>query len=296
MGEAERFFRENLFLKGPYGMMPIGTTASVARLTRDDLVRFHRRYVHPLNVKVAIFGDVETAEAERLARRYLGAFRGQGAFRPPRQALEPPLIDSRTALKVSRKQGAVVFIGAHGLAVNDVNDRATVAVIDTILSGYGYPRGWLHAALRGAGLVYVVHAYNQPGVGRPGAFIAYARCQPARVKDVSRIMLENVRRIAISGASADEIATAKTLIVTSERLWKQKNESEATVAALNELFGVGHAYDRMFLQRVRRVTNVDIKRVARKYFRHYVLTVTAPDAKIADGVRPKPRIVGLDGR
>ena len=290
MTQAERFFRENLFLTSPYGMMPEGTVQSVSRLTRDDLVRFHRTYVHPLNLKIAVFGDVKPADAEALVRKHFGNFRGDGRFRPRRPALEPPLTESRTALKVTKKKGAVIFVGAPGVTVRDVTDRAVIAVIDTVLSGYGYPRGWLHAALRGRGLVYVVHAYNVPGIEK-GSFVAYAQCQPSKVKEVARIMMENVRKIAIHGASNEEIRTAKTLIVTTESLRRQRNETEARNAVRDELYGIGHNYTSEFLRRVMRVTNDDIKRVTRKYLRNYVLTVTTPDASIARDVSPKPRIV-----
>ena len=43
-------------------------------------------------------------------------------------------------------------------------------------SGFGYPTGYLHETLRGLGLVYVVHATNQPGrsVQLPGMSITWA--------------------------------------------------------------------------------------------------------------------------
>ncbi len=290
MTEAARFFRQNMYLTSPYGMMPAGTVASVTSLTRDDLVQFHQRYVHPKNMVLAIFGDVDPAQAEELARKYFGGFRGDGAFRPARPALEGPLTGPRVALKVNKKEGAVVYMGAPGPQMTDVEDRAVIDVIDTVMSGWGYPGGWLHSDLRGRQLVYEVHAFSTPGV-EPGYFAAYARCQPDKVKTVAEAILYQVYRMALYGPTPQEMDLAKQMIVTTEKLENQTSAAQAMNAAINELYGLGYDFDERQLRRIQGVTLGDIQKVARKYFTTYVLTVTAPDEHIADGVTPKPVIV-----
>lgn len=290
MLEAMRFFRENLFLKSPYGMVPQGTLESVSSVKRDDLVAFHRRYVHPENMVFAIVGDMNPAEAEELVVKHFGGFRGHGSFLPPSPAVEPPLEESRTAVKVTQKQTAVVFVGTPGLKMADLEDRAVIAVIDAVMSGYGYPGGWLHTELRGQKLVYEVHGFSVPGVER-GLLAIYARCQPGKVKQVADTIQRNVMRMAISGASEAEIELAKNLIVTSEELQRQTNGSQAVAAALGELYGIGYDYEAQFLQRVKKVTPKEVKDATRKYFKNYVGTVTTPDAGLAESIKPEPRVV-----
>ena len=96
---------------------------------------------------------------------------------------------------------------------------------------------------------------------------------------------------ALVGPSPDELELAKKLIITSETLDDQTNAAQASSAAMNELYGLGYDFDEKFRERVKKVTIEDTKAAARKYFRHFVLTVTAPDEKIAAGVTPKPLIV-----
>ena len=290
MTEAERFFRENLYVRSPYGMIPLGTVPAVSSMKREDLVDFHKRYVHPGNTTLAVFGDVDLDAAEALARKHFAAFEGKGEFTPPRPALEPPLTEPRTAVKVNQKEGAVVYVGVPGLRMTDVEDRAVIAVLDAVLSGYGYPGGWLHSELRGRKLVYEVHAFNVPGV-EPGFFAAYARCQPAKAREVAETILRNLTRMVLTGPSDQEVELAKKLIVTSEELRSQTNSSQASDAALGEVYGLGYDYEAQFLKRVRTVTARDVKAVARKYFANTVIAVTTPDEKIVEGVRPKPRIV-----
>jgi zinc protease len=271
-------------------MMPAGTVKSVTSLTRDDLVQFHQRYMHPKNMVLAIFGDVDPAQAETLARKYFGDFRGDGPFRPARPALEGPLTTARVALKVNKKEGAVVYMGAPGPQVSDIEDRPVIDVIDTVMSGWGYPSGWLHSDLRGRQLVYEVQGFSVPGV-EPGYFAVYARCQPDKVKTVAESILQQVYRMAVSGPTPQEVELAKQMIVTSEKLADQTSSSQAMSAAMNELFGLGYDFEAKHLSRVERVTLDDIRKVSRKYFTNYVLIVTAPDEHVADGVTPKPVIV-----
>lgn len=290
MDEASRFFRQNFFLTSPYGMVPEGTVESVSGLTREDLVRFHRSCVQCENMKLAIVGDIVPADAERLVRQYFGGFKGQGQFVAPKPATEAPLAESRAAVKVNRKQNAVIFVGLPGLKMTDVEDRAAMAVIDAVISGYGYPGGWLHTELRGKELVYEVHAFSVPGV-EPGFFAIYARCQPAKAKQVTDIILKSIERMTWEGATPEELNLAKDMISTSELLQRQTNASQAGDAATGEMYGIGYDYETEFVARVKKVTLDDVKRTARKYFTKYVLTVTTPDENVAKELTPKPRIV-----
>jgi len=165
-----------------------------------------------------------------------------------------------------------------------------MAVVDAVMSGYGYPGGWLHTELRGKELVYEVHGFGVPGV-EPGFFAIYARCQPEKVKQVTDIIMKNVERITREGATPQELELAKDMITTSEALDRQTNASQAGDAATGEMYGVGYDYESEFLARVKKVTLDDVKSAARKYFTKYVLTVTTPDENVAKDLTPKPRIV-----
>ena len=278
MTEASQFFRKNFYPKHPYGMMEIGTMKSVSAMKREDLVAFHRRYVDPRNMTLAIFGDVDLTAAEKLARKHFGSFRREGTFRPPASSAQEPIDASRAAVKVTNKEGAVVYVGFRGVTVKNLEDRARLAVLDAILSGYGYPGGWLHSELRGRGLVYEVHAFNVPGIEK-GYFGIYARCRPEKAKTVAELILKHVRRMRDGKATEEELKLAKNLILTSEKLRSQTNASQAMDAAINEIYGLGYDFDDRWLERVKTVTLKDLREAATTYLTHHVLTVATPDEK-----------------
>nr|MBP6799462.1 insulinase family protein [Luteimonas sp.] len=64
----------------PYGSPGTGSgdEASIAALTRDDLVAFHRQWVRPENATVIVVGDTTLAEIVPLLDKHLGDWAGEG--------------------------------------------------------------------------------------------------------------------------------------------------------------------------------------------------------------------------
>ena len=58
-----------------------GTEASIASLTRDDLVAYHRDWVRPENATLVVVGDTRLAEILPLLEKHLGDWKGEGAGR-----------------------------------------------------------------------------------------------------------------------------------------------------------------------------------------------------------------------
>ncbi|TWI05800.1 putative Zn-dependent peptidase [Luteimonas cucumeris] len=55
-----------------------GTEASIAALTRDDMVAFHRDWVRPENATLVVVGDTTLAEIVPLLDKHLGDWKGEG--------------------------------------------------------------------------------------------------------------------------------------------------------------------------------------------------------------------------
>ena len=66
----------------PYGFPDSGMPSPIEKITREDLLAFHRRYFAPNNSILAIVGDVTADEAMTAATRVFGDWQ--------RQAVEPP--------------------------------------------------------------------------------------------------------------------------------------------------------------------------------------------------------------
>jgi len=175
---------------------------------------------------------------------------------------------------------AGIIVAAPSIPATNIADRLPLTVLDTIISGYRLPSGWLHEELRGKQLVYVVHAYNWGGF-LPGAFITYAGCQPEKAKQVVEIIKRNLDRASRYLPTKDQIDAAVNTILTADALENQSLSSQAMDAALNELYGLGWDFRNRLAELYRKITPADVQRVARKYLGHgYVTIITTPKVDI----------------
>lgn len=81
-GAALRVLPPLLYGEGhPYGIpfSGSGTEASIASLTRDDMLAFQRDWVRPENATLVVVGDTTLAEIVPLLDKYFGDWKGEGA-------------------------------------------------------------------------------------------------------------------------------------------------------------------------------------------------------------------------
>jgi zinc protease len=67
-----------LYGSAPYGSLPSGTPASLASISRSDLLAHYRQWWHPGNSALVVSGGIGGAEATAMAGRLFGDWRGEG--------------------------------------------------------------------------------------------------------------------------------------------------------------------------------------------------------------------------
>ncbi len=270
------FFRQKFFNDHPYHNDSLGTEESIRSITTADVRDFYRRFATPKRCVVSLFGDIEEDSAQQSVANALNEFSAE-SFDLPKIVPMKTITDNLTNVKLVDKSLAAVYLGYPGTDISHP-DRYPLIVMDTILSGYGYPGGWLHEQLRGQDkdLVYVVHAHNFMGLA-PGYFGVTAASSPEKMDEVIAIILDNIETIKSARVSEEEMAKAKTICNTMEKLSRQTNNAMAMQANLNELYGLGFDYSNTFSNRINQVTADDVFRVANKYLKHHVLVRTKPN-------------------
>ena len=113
-----------------------------------------------------------------------------------------------------------------------------MTVLTTIMSGYGYPGGWLHNELRGAGLVYFVQAFEMTGPV-PGYFTVLSQTRPDKVAEVVSDIRRDVERAKQGKITADEFRTAIEQIVALHAQENTTIAEQARQAALDETLRPG---------------------------------------------------------
>lgn len=300
-----RFFRKSYFQphKSPYQFMPIGQKETVQSFTPQQVRDWYTNKVLKPRRVLAVFGDINVAQARKAIAQHFGgeappataAKSGVGSDRvlaAPRTPAVPSVNVSRVHVNKTPNPQAGVVIGFDAKIVVGEDDIYPLSVADTLVSGFGYPTGYIFEILRGRGLIYDSHAYLFPGRSQenPGTFIIYAGCDPKNVNEVVDVILENMARLygKPEEINVDWFSRAKNLAVTTDALQNETAAAQAQTAALDELFGLGYDNHDQFPQRIRAVAIDDVRRVARQRLSDCVVTITTsdPDAvKVKEGLR-----------
>jgi zinc protease len=283
-GEAGLYFNRMFFKDSPYQFPVQGTPQIVRGLSRDDLAAWHKQVVAGNNLVIAVFGGFDLAAgAARVAKAVEGLPKNDALAFP--HDIAPRKTDGREVhIKGTQKNAAIVYVAYPGTDIFNVRDRAPLELMDTVMSGYRMPGGWLHEELRGKGLVYEVHAFTMEGL-RPGYFAAYAVCQPEKAAEVAGIIEKAMARARAEAFTAEQLAPARATVITAKQLGRETVSSWAFESAVNEALGLGHAFAQAEIENIRKASPDDVGRVARAYLKDPVIVILTHDPKAAEAVR-----------
>jgi zinc protease len=176
------------------------------------------------------------------------------------------------------RQQAVIFMGYPCMDVGN-DDWYAMRVLDAVVSGIGYPGGWLHETLRGQQLVYLVHAWNYALRGR-GYFAVIAATQPATADTALAIIREKVDKVRNDYVTDDELAMAKRVCSIMEDLYySQTTSAQANLAAQDEVLGLGYDHRYKLKDRLEAITRDDVREVARKYLNESATLLITPESE-----------------
>jgi zinc protease len=277
--ETMEAFADALPASTPFHLMPEGKAETVKALSVEDLKQYHAKYFVPENMVVTVYGDIEPDEAVETVRKTFGHLKADPAFKQPSFRRDNALPRDVVVRKKTAKETGVVLLGYPCESIFDKKDQAAMTVLQTVLSGYGYPSGWLFDELRGAGLVYGVSAFQFTGPA-PGYFCIEAQTQPDKVNEVVSRIQANLAKARQGKISEAEFRRAKQQIVA---LHAQENTTigeQARGAALDELYGLGYDYEKSFDKRIEAVTLDEVLAVAKKYLgegKPSVLVTASPE-------------------
>jgi len=276
--EALELFLDNLPAASPYHIVQGGKKETVEEMTVDQLRQYHQKYFVPQNMVVTIFGDIDPDEARATAERLFGQLPADPSFKPISFDRPNEIAKSITRHKQTGKPTGLVLLGYEGTSIRDADEYAALTVLDAITSGYGYPGGWLHNELRGAGLVYYVHAFQITGPA-PGFFAVQAQTQPDAVDEVVRRIRANIEKAKQGDISREEFERAKKMVIAMHAQDNTTIAGQARQSALDELYGLGYDYDESFDERINAVTLEEVIAVAREKLGNSVLVTTSPRAE-----------------
>jgi zinc protease len=278
---ASEAFNELVFGSHPYGRLLEGTDASLAAITRDDIVRFYREHYTPERAFVAVVGDIERGEFTERLRTLLGSW--PKSIGPAKMAAEPkPMQEKIVVKKIDRSvTQASIILGHQGIR-RDNPDFYAISVMNYILGGGGFSSRLVERIREEKGWAYDVHSYFYPGLER-GTFQVGLQTKNDTAGQAVAEVLREIRRIRENGVTDQELADAKAYLTGSFPLRLDTNSKLAGLISTVEYYKLGLDYADRYPVLIGAITKEDVLRVAREYLKpdRYVLVVVGDQAKVA---------------
>jgi zinc protease len=247
-----------IFGQHPYAVVA-PTPESIEALSRDALVRQHRRLLVPNNAVLLVSGDVERAGLlERLEQLFGGWRPGEVA---EAQFPAPPERSERTAYLVDRPGSAQTNILVANTSIRRTDpDYFAVLVMHTILGGNASARLFMNLREEKG---YTYGAYTQLDARRlAGSFRATTEVRNEVTGPSLKEIFYELERVRSEDVSDKELTDAKTYLtgIFPIRLETQEGLVEQLVQI--RMHGLPEDYLETYREHVQRVTKGDVRRVA----------------------------------
>jgi zinc protease len=245
----------------PYGKPDSGTPESIATVTREDLLAFHKRWFGANNAILAIVGDVTADEAFAGAARAFGSW--ERVDLPPIKAEEPPPATRRVVI-VDRPGAAQTEIRVGNVALpRRHKDYLALDIAMKILGGEGGNR--LHRVLRSErGLTYGASA-DLNALKDTGDIVAETDTRSEKTAEALRLIVEEIVRLQRQRVQQRELSDAQEYLTGSFPLTVE-TPSAIALQVLNAVFyGLDLNELQTYRERVNMITVDDIQRVAQLY-------------------------------
>ncbi len=269
---AYRQLRQSLYANHPYARSPLGTSDTVERITRQDLVDYHSVHVRPDRLIITLAGRIEPERAIELVTQVFGDWEIPTA--------EPPLlspIDIHTTAQYLQEhqatQQAIVMLGYLAPAIHDADCIPLKLIANYLGSGMS---SRLFVELREKrGLAYDVSAFYPTRLDT-SHFAVYLGTNPTNTHIAVRGLRAEVDRLHIDRLSAAEVQTAKDKLLGQYALGKQTNGQLAQTYGWYELMGLDLDFDRQFSEIIQTITPRQIQAAAERYLIEPYISIVRP--------------------
>lgn len=191
-----------LFAGHRLGRSVLGTTDTIRRMRRDDLVDHHERHYRPADVVVAAAGNLDHDEVVRLVAERLPDRPGGPAAHD-----DAPLASPRARATERRPTEQAHMVLAMRAIPRDDPDRHALAVLNQALGG-GMSSRLFQEVRERRGLAYAIYSYRA-GYRTTGELAVYAGTAPERAAETLSVIRGQLEDLAAGGPGPDELAAAK---------------------------------------------------------------------------------------
>jgi len=254
---AAQAFNAQAYGEHPYASPEQGTLATIAAMTRGDLVAAHRAALTRDRVFIGAAGDITAEELGVLIDRLIGDLPAEGPALPG--PAEYALEGGVTVVDYPTPQSVTIF-GHEGIERTD-EDFFPAFVLNQILGGGGFQSRLMNEVRVNRGLTYGIYSYLSLADWQPMLLGQFSSSNNlvAEAIEVTRSIWQDM---AENGVTEEELQAAKLYMTGAYPLRFDGNGTIAGILAGMQQDGMPTEYINTRNDRVNAVTMEDIRRVA----------------------------------
>jgi len=244
------------------------TDTTINNVSRDDVVAWHKKYWGSNNAILVVAGDFKKADILQKLEATFGKWRAAETKAAPKYpvvtgAAAKPGVYMVQPLGATPNQG-IIRIG--GLAITqDDPDYPAVDLMNYTLGGGSFSSRITQIVRNDNGLAYSANSSVAQELHYPGALAAFTQTKNATVVFATQLMLNEIERMAAGDITEKDLSFARTARLNAFPSLFSNAFGNATNLARLEFDQRPRDYYDTYLERYRKVTVADVRRVAKKY-------------------------------
>lgn len=246
----------------PAGRSTLGTRENIKKFKRRDFVDYRSKHYVASKTMVIVAGDISENEVDKEIRKY---FRDipEGGKSPKSKIKE---IQKAPGLKIHQKKTDQTHMVMAFRAYRAGDKRIPALSVLAEILGKGMSSRLFTKLRDEMGACYYVHAEHDEGTDH-GIFAISTGINVSRIKEVTKVLLEECGKLAKVPVSGEELQKAKEHHIGNLYLNLETTDSIAEFYAHQEVT-TGKPKNPQELERaIRRVTAKEVMKVARDIFR-----------------------------
>lgn len=244
----------------PYARVP--EYATVASVTRQDLVEWHATYVHPNNIILGVVGDFDSAKMEAQLRQVFASWANGPAVKDEEIKPNPAKPAYYLVEKTDVNQSNIQMVGVGTTRRNP--DYYAISVFNEAFGG-GFSSRLFSDIRTTKGLAYAVGGGIGTSWDHEGMLRLMVMTKSATTFESIQALDEEIAQLATNPINDEEISRAKDAILNSFVFRFDSPGKVLQEKMAYEFYGYPLDFLENYQKQIEKVTKADVARVATKY-------------------------------
>lgn len=268
MRKASEIWMNLVYGDQPAGWDIGGSKKIVAKLNREDLIKYRTRHYVAAKTIVVISGDFNVKKAEELTKKYFGELPKKGRAPKPKTSFSQK--SARVLAKYKNSEQDHLVIGVPGFDAFDKR-RYALWVLGHILGGSMSSR-LFHKIREELGAAYYVRASSDEALDHGEFAVATGTAHP-KTEIVIKAILKEFERLKKEPVPAAELKKVKDHLSAGLVMGLETSDQLANFYGIQELIAKKILSPDVVRRKIQAVTAAEIMAVAKTIFRKDLLNL-----------------------